>query len=142
MKAWENFTTEFDDRTPIYRQIYGLFSRSFARGLIKTGERIPSIRDMALQLKVNANTMQRVYHEMERDGLINSKRGTGYFFTEEKTMVEKVSTKMAQESIGRFLEEMRSLGFADKDIVNELSEQIKGEKRGGGHKDENNTFAS
>lgn len=128
MKAWENFTTDFDDRTPIYKQIYSLFSRSFARGLIKTGERIPSIRDMALHLKVNANTMQRVYQELERDGLINPKRGTGYFFTEEEAMVEKVSTKMAQESVSRFLAEMRALGFADKDIVNELSQQIKNGK--------------
>jgi len=125
MKVWEKFSTDFDDRTPIYRQIHTLFSRSFARGLIKTGERIPSIRDMALQLKVNANTMQRVYQEMERDGLINSKRGTGYFFTEDENMVAKVSTQMARESIGRFLEEMRALGFTDKQIIDELLNKIK-----------------
>jgi DNA-binding transcriptional regulator YhcF (GntR family) len=124
MKVWESFSSDFDDRTPIYRQIYNQFSRSFAKGDIKTGERIPSIRDMAMQLKVNANTIQRVYQEMERDGLIVSKRGTGYFFTEDGNMVEKVSTDMAREAVGKFLDEMRALGFTKEKIINELLKQI------------------
>ncbi|MCL2070787.1 MAG: GntR family transcriptional regulator [Oscillospiraceae bacterium] len=126
----ENFTSDFDNKTPIYRQIYRLFTRLFARGIIKTGERIPSIRDMALQLKVNANTMQRVYQELERDGLIHSKRGTGYFFTEDESMVEKVSVKMAHEAVSNFLEEMYALGFKDEQILTELSKQIKLVKEG------------
>lgn len=132
MNPWENWSTEFNDKTPIYSQIIMLFSRSFARGEIKTGERIPSIRDMAMNLKVNANTMQRVYQEMERSGLITSKRGTGYFFTEDKTMVEKVNSSMAHESVSRFLEEMRSLGFSNKQIMSEISKLMEGEETNGG----------
>lgn len=126
MGIWESWSTEFDDKSPIYSQIIKHFSQSFARGEIKAGERIPSIRDMALNLKVNANTMQRVYQEMERGGLITSKRGTGYFFTEDTGMVEKISGSMAREAISRFLEEMRALGYSDKQIMNELSNLIEG----------------
>lgn len=132
MSSWDNWNIRFNDSSPIYSQIITVFSRSFAKGEIITGERIPSIRDMALKLKVNANTIQRVYQEMERSGLIVSKRGTGYFFTEDTNMVETVSSRMACESIGKFLEEMRSLGFSDKQILNELKRQIEGGENNGG----------
>ena len=120
MSAWEHFGTAFSDNSPIYSQIIALFSRSFARGEIKTGERIPSIRDMAMHLKVNAGTMQRVYQEMEREGLIGSKRGTGYFFTEEGKMIEKIRRNLAQDSLRRFVDEMRALGCQDREILEEL----------------------
>jgi DNA-binding transcriptional regulator YhcF (GntR family) len=124
VNAWEGFSADFDDKTPIYSQIIALFSRSFVRGEIGAGERIPSIREMALKLRVNANTMQRVYQEMERDRLIVSKRGTGYFFTEDMGMIEQVSNSMASGAIAKFLEEMRGLGYSDNQIITELKNRM------------------
>ena len=126
MPLGEGFTAGFNNHSPIYSQIIRLFSRSFARGEIQTGERIPSIRDMAVQLKVNANTMQRVYQEMERSGLITGKRGTGYFFTEDAGMIERIRNAMAREAIDNFLEEMRALGFSDAQVLHEISATMKG----------------
>jgi len=123
---WEKWRLAFDDRMPIHRQIILEFSQAFVRGDIKPGERIPSIREVSSLLKVNTNTMQRVYQEMERDGLISSKRGTGYFFTEELKMIEKTRRDLALASLRRFVEEMRALGCADKEILNELEAYIKG----------------
>ena len=120
MLLWEQWRLAFDDRSPIYRQIILQFSQAFVRGDIVPGERIPSIREMSALLKVNTNTMQRVYQEMERDELINSKRGTGYFFTEEKKVIEKTRRFLALDSQSRFVEEMRALGCADKQILKEL----------------------
>jgi GntR family transcriptional regulator len=131
MNAFEHFSTEFNDNSPIYKQIIALFSHSFVRGEIKTGERIPSIRDMATRLKVNANTMQRVYQEMERAGMISSRRGTGYFFTEDKGMVEKVRASITRGAMARFIEEMRELGFSNENIIDELKSFMKGEKENG-----------
>ena len=128
MFAWEHFNADFNDNSPIYKQIIALFSRSFVRGEIKTGERIPSIRDMAALLKVNANTMQRVYQEMERLELITSRRGTGYFFTEDGNMVGAVGADMARGAMRRFVEEMRELGFSNENIVNELETLMKGDE--------------
>lgn len=127
MPPWDGWNTDFDDRYPIYQQIITLFCRSFARGEILPGGRIPSIRDMALILKVNANTIQRTYQEMERGGLISSKRGTGYFFTEDGDMVATVNNRMARDAAGRFLKEMRALGYTDERIISELSGFMKGE---------------
>ena len=131
MPLWEKWRLAFDDRMPIYRQIILQFNQAFIRGDIIPGERIPSIREISALLKVNTNTIQRVYQEMERDGLINSKRGTGYFFTEEMEMIKKIRRDLALGSLGRFLEEMRALGCTDKEIMDELESYIKGGKKRG-----------
>ena len=121
MELWERWSLAFDDRMPIYRQIILQFSRAFVRGDIQPGERIPSIRELSAYLKVNTNTIQRVYQEMERDGLIGSRRGTGYFFTEDSNMTDRTRRTLAMDSLRRFVEEMRALGCADKDILGELT---------------------
>ena len=131
MSLWEQWRLAFDDRMPIYRQIILRFSQAFVRGNILPGERIPSIREMSALLKVNTNTMQRVYQEMERDGLIGSKRGTGYFFTEDLRMIEKIRHDLALDSLSRFVEEMRALGCEDKQILDELKVYMKGELKHG-----------
>ena len=126
MQMWERWSMAFDDRLPIYRQIILQFSRAFVRGDIKPGDRIPSIRELSVLLKVNTNTIQRVYQEMERDKLINSKRGTGYFFTEEADMMDITRKNLAYDSLKRFVEEMRAIGCADKEILDELKTYMRG----------------
>jgi GntR family transcriptional regulator len=111
---------------PIYRQIILNLSRAFVRGEIQPGERIPSIRELSAILKVNTNTIQRAYQEMERDGLIESKRGTGYFFTEDISMTEKTRQELAADSLHRFIEEMRALGCTDQQIILEVTTYMKG----------------
>ena len=128
MSLWKQWEMAFDDRLPIYRQIILQFSRAFVRGDIKPGERIPSIREMSAHLKVNTNTMQRVYQEMERDSLISSKRGTGYFFTEDLNMIKKTRQNLTLASLERFVEEMRALNCADSEIQKELDTFMKGGK--------------
>jgi len=131
MQIWEQWSYAFDDRMPIYRQIILQFNRAFVRGDIGPGERIPSIRELSAFLRVNTNTIQRVYQEMERDGLIGSKRGTGYFMTEDREMTKAIRLGLAEESIRRFIEEMRALGCEDTEIMNELQFFMKGgEQRG------------
>ena len=125
---WRQWSLAFDDRIPIYSQIVLQFSRAFVRGEIAPGDRIPSIRDLSAALKVNTNTIQRAYQEMERDELINSKRGTGYFFTEEIKMMEKIRRDLALDSLRRFVEEMRALGCADRDIISELATYMEGDE--------------
>jgi len=129
MPSWEQWRLEFDDRMPIYRQIILRFSQAFVRGNIQPGERIPSIRELSALLKVNTNTIQRAYQEMERDEMINGKRGTGYFLTEDGKMIEKIRRNLAQESLNRFAGEMRALGCADREIMEELELFMKGGKK-------------
>jgi DNA-binding transcriptional regulator YhcF (GntR family) len=122
----ESWRVDFDSRYPIYQQIIINFSRALVRGDLKPGERIPSIRDLSALLKVNTNTTQRAYQEMERDGLIYSQRGLGYFIMENTDITEKVRKTMVNNTMRLFLEEMRALGFKDTQILSELEQIIKG----------------
>jgi DNA-binding transcriptional regulator YhcF (GntR family) len=124
MLPTESWKADFDERYPIYQQIVNRFSHSLVRGELTPGDRIPSIRDLAIGLKVNTNTIQRAYQEMEREELIFSQRGTGYFVMKGENIVDRVKDKMLQESMSRFLQEMRSLGFNDLEILTQLKEQI------------------
>jgi len=128
MLPMEGWRADFDERFPIYQQIINRFSRSLVKGELHTEDRIPSIRDLAVALGVNTNTIQRAFQEMERDGLIFSQRGTGYFVMNDETLVERIKSDMVRESTIRFLEEMRALGFENKQILDELQRQLeKGE---------------
>lgn len=120
----ENWRVDFDERYPIYQQIIIHFSRAIVKGDINAGERIPSIRDLSIALKVNTNTIARAYQEMEREKLIYSQRGTGYFIMENENITNEVKTQMVGSAISRFLEEMRALGFDNSGIISELSRQI------------------
>jgi len=111
---------QFDERSPIYEQIVMHFCRALIKGELQPSQRIPSIRELAMQLQVNTNTVQRAYQEMERRQLIFSKRGTGYFITEGENMVQEIKTEMVKDVVSRFLEEMRALGFKDSQIKGEI----------------------
>ena len=116
----------FDERLPIYEQIVQRFCRGLVSGELKPAQRVPSIRDLALELGVNTNTVQRAYQEMERSELIYSKRGTGYFIVEDEGIVRGIRSEMVARAVAGFLEEMYSLGFEDAAILEELQKQMKG----------------
>lgn len=85
---------------------------------------MPSVRNMAAQLNVNVNTMQRVYQELEREGVITTQRGTGSFVTENEEIISGIKNQMAQELLSSFLKGMRGLGFDDARILALLGEYM------------------
>ncbi len=132
MAQWRN---DFDERYPIYQQIVNRFTRSLVRQELLSGERVPSIRDVAMALGVNTNTVQRAYQEMERRELIFSQRGTGYFVSQDEKMIERIELEVVRESVVKFLEEMRELGLDDGRILAELKNQMETEEKGDGADD-------
>ena len=125
-KSWR---VEFDERAPIYQQIIDRFCRSLVRGELAPGERILSIRELAMDLQVNTNTVQRAYQEMERKNMIFSKRGTGYFIVNDPSLPERMKQIMVRETTSRFVSEMNALGFTDEQILSELKAQLQGEEK-------------
>src|SRR3954470_17608085 len=69
------------DATPIYAQLERGFRAAIAAGRLRPGEQLPTVRQLAVDLQVNANTVARVYAELERGGVIETKRGVGSFIT-------------------------------------------------------------
>ena len=126
MLTVEHWRAGFDERSPIYLQIVNQFCRTLVKGELQLGDRIPSIRDLALMLKVNTNTIQRAYQEMERKELIFSQRGMGYFVMKDEKMIETIKKEMVQNATRHFLDEMWALGYEDNQILSELKRQMKG----------------
>jgi GntR family transcriptional regulator len=114
---------EFNDKTPIYLQIMDLIKMDIVTGTLKSKDKLPSVREMAVTLKVNPNTLQRAYQELERLGIVYTQRGMGTFVGEEENMVEDLKKEMAKEVIDSFILRMKSLGFTDNEIIKCVSSE-------------------
>jgi len=115
---------EFDDKLPIYTQIMNYLKKKMVSGDISGGDKLPSVRELSTELKVNPNTVQRSYQELERESLVYTQRGMGTFVTEDKKNIVELKKLMAVEIINGFIEEMRSLGFDDGEIIEIVSDKI------------------
>jgi GntR family transcriptional regulator len=67
------------DPTPIYAQLERAFRAAIAAGRLRPGDQLPTVRQLAVDLRVNANTVARVYAELERAGVLETRRGVGSF---------------------------------------------------------------
>ena len=105
----------FRSDLPIYSQLVELLTRSIVSGHYAPGERLPSVRDLALQAGVNPNTMQRAFAELERLELVSSARTAGRFVTEDTERIRQAREKLAQEQVSEFLKNMQLLGFSTEE---------------------------
>ena len=80
---------------PIYQQIAAYIRRAVSAGVYRPGEPVPSLRALALELTVNPNTVQRAYEELEREGLIQARKGLGMFVTEEGAASARLKSEAA-----------------------------------------------
>lgn len=140
---------DFDLAKPIYQQIIDEYRRAIARGQLAPGDRIPSQRELAQQARVNPNTVQRAYREMELMGLIETLRGQGSFIRQDPSLVQRIRREMAREAIRTFISEMRSLGFSDEETLEmaaaglkELREVPTGRHKEGSGNDRHDTDTS
>ena len=79
----------FDNERPIYIQLVEKIRLEIVSGKLKSGERLPSVRELALISRVNPNTMQKALAELEDEGLIYTERTNGKFVTDNKELIEK-----------------------------------------------------
>ena len=110
---------------PIFMQIIERIQHSIVSGQYAPGDKLPSVRDLAAQAAVNPNTMQKALSELERSGLVYSKRTSGRFITEDLTMIQELKAALAKEKIETFLESMQKLGFQNEETVALMMESLK-----------------
>lgn len=116
-----------DHNRPIYLQIMERIRLDIVAGVYKPGDKLPSVRDLALDAAVNPNTMQKALAELERDGLVYSQRTSGRFITEDQNMLTKLKTELASEHIRNFFETLQQLGFSKDEIMNLIQNAMKEE---------------
>ncbi|OBR96477.1 MULTISPECIES: GntR family transcriptional regulator [Clostridium] len=119
---------EFDSNIPIYMQIIDIVKRKIVKEELKPGDKLLSVREMSSKLKVNPNTIQRAYQELERNDIAYKQRGTGTFIKEDISMVEKLKEEMAQNIIYSFIIGMKELGFSSDEIIKIVEEKVQGGK--------------
>ena len=115
---------EFKDNIPIYLQIEQYLYRQIALGKMKAGEKIPSVRKLALELTVNVNTVQRALQEMNTQGILYTKRGEGNFVTEDTELLSKTKQSLIDNVLDEFVQNMEKLGVKQDDLVSTLENYL------------------
>ena len=117
----------FDNDRPIYIQLVEKLRVEIISNKLKPGERIPSVRELALTTRVNPNTMQKALVELENEGLIYTERTNGKFVTDNKELIEKIKKELAEEKINNYINDMNNIGITYEEAVYYLQE-LGGEK--------------
>jgi len=114
---------DFSADKPIYQQLIDRITGEIIKGHVKPGDKLPSVREYAVEVGVNANTMQRVYRELETMGITETKRGQGTFVTEDHVRLEQLRDEMKEGLVQSFLSNIESLGFTKKEIIDHIQKR-------------------
>jgi GntR family transcriptional regulator len=120
------FSINPSSRQPICRQLNRQVREAIARGKLRPEERLPPGRELSRALVVNPNTIARVYTDLEREGILNTRPGLGVFVARPGSdLSRKVRRERLQEAQDRFLTEAVHLGFTADEVVALVSTQVK-----------------
>ena len=108
---------QFRNDSPIYTQLTQRLTQAIVAGEFRPGERLPSVRELAVEAGVNPNTVQRALADLERDGLVFSQRTAGRFVTEDVSMLENAKLRLAAQCVESFLSEMAKLGCGRDEVI-------------------------
>jgi GntR family transcriptional regulator len=121
------FQCDTASRVPIYRQLMDQIRQGIARGRLKPGSRLPSVRVLSRELVVNPNTVARAYTELEREGVLNTRQGLGVFVAEPQAeLTAAVRRERLAQALDRFLTEAVHLGFSEDDVLGAVTKRIRG----------------
>ena len=118
---------QFSNNAPIYAQLIEQIRAGIVSGAFSPVERLPSVRDLAMEAGVNPNTMQRALTELERDGLVYSQRTSGRYVTEDKDAIAAARHALAGDRVRSFLADMGRLGFEKEELLSLLRQEMEKE---------------
>ncbi|MBQ9264887.1 MAG: GntR family transcriptional regulator [Clostridia bacterium] len=114
---------QYDPNSPIWLQVMTAIKTDIVTGKRAPGEKLPGGRDLALQYTINPNTAARVYQELEKEGLCETRRGLGTFVTEDAARIGVLRTEMAHQAVRQFLENMEKLGIYANEAARMIMEE-------------------
>lgn len=113
---------DFNGNLPIYLQIVNIIKDKIASGQLKSGDKFPSVRDLASEYKVNPNTVQRSTQILESEGIIYSKRGIGSFIIDDDNLLKRLKDNKSKIATKTFVASMINLGYDREEILNLVKE--------------------
>ena len=120
-------TMDFAKDRPIYLQLVETICGDVIKGKLQPGDKLPSVREFALDSGVNVNTVQRVYKELEQMELTETRRGQGTFITGDDTVIQSIREQMKEQVAMQFVTSIESFGFTVDEIIEVLQTKRKGQ---------------
>lgn len=116
---------EFTEHIPIYLQIIEYVKVLIITGAAKPGDRLPAVREMASELGINPNTVQKAYRMIEEEGIIRAERGSGNYITEDEEVILTIRKELSRNITEKYIDKMNSYGLDRAEIIRLLSETSK-----------------
>lgn len=116
----DNMAYKFKNGIPIYLQIIDELSISIASGKYAPGDKLPSVREFAVDIGVNPNTLQRAFSTMESMGIVHVDRTNGRYVTDDEKVLSELRTKLSKRYIEELVTRMRKLKMNDEEILNAI----------------------
>ncbi|MNH99787.1 HTH-type transcriptional repressor YtrA [compost metagenome] len=121
---------EYHSSKAIYLQVADRIKRQIVSQELQAGQKLQSVREMAVTCKVNPNTIQRTYSELEREGVLETRRGQGTFVTEQEELLTGLRLNMIEEQIASFVLVMREMGYRSEEILTGLQDHLNKRNKG------------
>ena len=116
-------TQDFAKDKPIYLQLVERVCGEVLRGEFKPGDKLPSVREYAIESGVNVNTVQRVYKELEMLEMTETRRGQGTFITTNEERIKYLREEMKEQVATQFITAIQSLGFSTEEMLEVLKKK-------------------
>ena len=128
METVLKFSLDATNGVPFYKQIILQVEMAIADGRLNTGDQLPTVRSLAVELQVNPNTVARAYSELEIRGIVTTQQGTGTFISDQKVEISDVERERILAEITRsFVSHAASYGFSLEELSSYISELKRGE---------------
>lgn len=114
---------DFTDRIPIYVQVQDAIIKKTILGDYKPGDKIPSIKDLAKDFKINANTVSKSLTDLEAQGILETRRGMGTYIVEDKEMIEETVDKYIGSRVSDIIREFEMLGIDKQRLIELVKEK-------------------
>jgi GntR family transcriptional regulator len=109
---------DFNSSVPVYRQVIQAIKLEMLSGRLQQGNQLPPIRELAKILKLNPNTVAKAYYNLEEEGFVESKRGSGNWVNYKNNKLDNLRKGMIEDEVKGFLERVFSLGASIEDVKN------------------------
>ena len=114
---------QFDPMRPIWLQVMGDIETGIVTGERQPGEKLPGGRELAMTYGINPNTAARVYQELEKSGLCETKRGMGTYVTGDTDRIIALRSELAQQAVSEFLKKVEALGVSRAEAARIILEE-------------------
>ena len=120
-KKFFNIKVNVKSALPVYEQIKRAIKLAILSGHLEEGDQLMSLRELALKLQINPNTIIKVYYQLEIDGFVYSRPGAGYFVKLDRKKIQKEKSNLFEEITGDYISRITDLGYSFEDIFKEIS---------------------